>query len=300
MIWCRSDECDLRGSTQPLSVLRKEDLFLSGERCWVSTVLMSETLSVHYLRREKQMRCCRHSRGDYRLVNYICIKKDSSLLFHSPVSSRFIYGPEPSLPLDFLFPLHLWAPLPPSSWWSPKSYSRPHSLFCPQPLLLGKASALTDEVLPPSGGPGSIKWSSLRWPAGPASPYRLIEDPGLPMASCGQSTLERTVGEEALPVARRQDSRQKVRPIQQTTWVKITMSNGRAGRPARLTNKCPYLRTPLWGLLRGRAVQPPHPVSHLPRTFFLIWNVTGSVYDSLLDICKSKKSSLSKIPSLLF
>ena len=70
-------------------------------------------------------------RGDYRLVNYICIKKDSSLLFHSLVSSRFIYGPEPSLPSDFLFPLLLWAPLPPSSWWSRKSYPRPLSLLCP-------------------------------------------------------------------------------------------------------------------------------------------------------------------------
>ncbi|XP_011523843.1 cell division control protein 6 homolog isoform X1 [Homo sapiens] len=43
-----------------LDVCRKEDLFLSGE-LWISTVLMSETLSVHYLQREKQMRCCWHS-----------------------------------------------------------------------------------------------------------------------------------------------------------------------------------------------------------------------------------------------
>lgn len=60
MIWCRLDEYDLRGSTLPLSELGKEDSSLSGE-CWVSTALMSETLSVHYLRREKQMRCCQHS-----------------------------------------------------------------------------------------------------------------------------------------------------------------------------------------------------------------------------------------------
>ncbi|XP_036194958.1 cell division control protein 6 homolog isoform X1 [Myotis myotis] len=43
-----------------LDVCRREDLFLSGEFC-ISTVLMSETLSVHYLQREEQMRCCWHS-----------------------------------------------------------------------------------------------------------------------------------------------------------------------------------------------------------------------------------------------
>ncbi|XP_045426755.1 cell division control protein 6 homolog isoform X2 [Pipistrellus kuhlii] len=43
-----------------LDVCRKEGLFLSGEFC-MSPVLMSETLSVHYLPREEQMRCCWHS-----------------------------------------------------------------------------------------------------------------------------------------------------------------------------------------------------------------------------------------------
>ena len=59
IVSCNSNECGLRGSV-PLFTFRKEDLFLSGELC-ISTVLMSETLSVHYLQREKQMRCCWHS-----------------------------------------------------------------------------------------------------------------------------------------------------------------------------------------------------------------------------------------------
>lgn len=60
IVSCNSSECGLRGSILPLFMLRKEDLFLSGELC-ISTVLMSETLSVHYLQREEQMRCCWHS-----------------------------------------------------------------------------------------------------------------------------------------------------------------------------------------------------------------------------------------------
>lgn len=60
IVSCNSSECGLRGSILPHFTHRKEDLFLSGELC-ISTVLMSETLSVHYLQREKQMRCCRHS-----------------------------------------------------------------------------------------------------------------------------------------------------------------------------------------------------------------------------------------------
>lgn len=60
IVSCNSSECGLRGSILSLFMLRKEDLFLSGE-LGISTVLMSETLSVHYLQREEQMRCCWHS-----------------------------------------------------------------------------------------------------------------------------------------------------------------------------------------------------------------------------------------------
>lgn len=51
----------------------------------------------------------------------------------------------------------------------------------PLPLLLGKASVLTDGSSSlPVGALGPLKWSLLCWPAGPASSSCRAEDPGLP------------------------------------------------------------------------------------------------------------------------
>lgn len=73
------------------------------------------------------------------------VLKRSSLLFHSLGSSRFIYGPEPSLPLDFLLPFLFVGT--PSSLQLVVPPSPTLDLFLssiPLPLLLGKASVLTD------------------------------------------------------------------------------------------------------------------------------------------------------------
>lgn len=161
IVSCNSNECGLRGSIPPLFTLRKEDLFLSGELC-ISTVLMSETLSVHYLQRgetNEMLLALPVVIIDW-LITFVLKKTPVYFSISWSQAGLFMDLNHPCLE-TFFAPSFAFVSTPSSSWWSPTvvfQTSLSLSLSIPRPLLLGKASVLTDEISSfPVGTLGPLK-----------------------------------------------------------------------------------------------------------------------------------------------